>query len=148
VVVKNFILTLYDGVITSSYNGKMKRYYRQVGCLLWNVDDDNFYFQELQYSRLAPFVRLHLEQLSKEREEKIESARTNKTFRVCDCCGNDECLDEDMLPWSVRIPLTIVIWNLLLLIKQKFYQNLPLATYLWIMRQSTIYSQSCVSPVL
>jgi hypothetical protein len=44
-------------------------------------------------------VRAHVEDVHQARFEKIESARANNSFKVCRCCGDDECIDEDMLPW-------------------------------------------------
>ena len=56
-------------------------------------------FQELQYIRKEAEVRVHVEEVNKARVEKIELARKNNSFMVCQCCGDDECIDEDMLPW-------------------------------------------------
>ncbi len=56
-------------------------------------------FQELQYVRKEAEVRAHVEDVHQARFEKIESARANNSFKVCRCCGDDECIDEDMLPW-------------------------------------------------
>ena len=55
--------------------------------------------QELQYARKEAEVCLHLESIAKERRKKFEIARDKKTLKECECCSNDECLDEDMLPW-------------------------------------------------
>jgi hypothetical protein len=44
-------------------------------------------------------VRAHVEEVYKRRTEKIEAARANDSFKVCLCCGDEECIDEDMLPW-------------------------------------------------
>ncbi len=59
----------------------------------------NIFFQELQYARKEAEVRKYLDELESDRQKKLEFARENKTLRECDCCSNEECLDEDMLPW-------------------------------------------------
>jgi hypothetical protein len=56
-------------------------------------------FQEFQYVQKEAEVRFHVEEVNKARSEKIESARKNNSFMACQCCGEEECIDEDMLPW-------------------------------------------------
>jgi hypothetical protein len=40
-----------------------------------------------------------LEELKKEHDLKLEEAKKSNTLKECPCCCNDECLDEDMMPW-------------------------------------------------
>ena len=60
---------------------------------------NDFFLQELQYARKEAEVRQYLEKLEKERARKLEIAKKNKELKECPCCCNDECLEEDLMPW-------------------------------------------------
>ena len=56
------------------------------------------FLKELQFSRIEGDVRAHLEREEKEKTRRVEEARKMDLLETCNCCYNDECLPDDMLP--------------------------------------------------
>lgn len=77
--------------------GKRKTQRKDHEAPLPSEADFNF-LKELQYCRKDAEVRQHLDQVASERQKMLEMARASNSLCECPCCGNDECLAEEMLP--------------------------------------------------
>ena len=56
-------------------------------------------FQELIYAEKSEALKAFLEAGATQKASKLEAARQVGALVDCLCCGEDECLEEDMVAW-------------------------------------------------
>jgi hypothetical protein len=58
-----------------------------------------FLLQELIYAQKSEAVKAYLEASATQKAAKFEAARQAGVLVECLCCGDDECLEDDMVQW-------------------------------------------------
>lgn len=54
-------------------------------------------FKERQYLSNRDEVQSYVLSKNRDRDNRLEEARTRGLLRVCDCCASDDCLEDEML---------------------------------------------------
>lgn len=65
---------------------------------------DETFFKELLFVRHEQEIVAYLEKRERRRNAKIERAKKNNSFLTCNCCFNDELIDDDMVSCPSQHP--------------------------------------------